>query len=113
VTTGTTTTASDSTAKAAAAAATATDFFAQTAKQSTEQWIRALRQSANFSLEATSAWLDTVAKFVPSMPALPFAPSEETVKAWTNAGFDTAQNLLDLEREVTTEVISKFAGLSA
>ena len=32
---------------------------------------------------------------------------------WTDAGFDTAQNLLDLQREMTGEIISKMATLGA
>jgi hypothetical protein len=109
VTTGTSTT----TTSAKAPSAAATDFFAQTAKQGSDQFVRAIRQSATFSLEATSAWLEAVAKLVPSIPAVPFVPSEESLKVWTGAGFDVAQNLLDLQREVTGEVISKFAALSA
>jgi hypothetical protein len=91
----------------------AADFFTQAAKQSSEQFAKAVRQGAKFSIDATSAWFDTVAKFVPAAPALPFVPSEEIVKVWTDAGFDAAQNLLDLQREITGEVIAKFAALSA
>jgi hypothetical protein len=75
--------------------------------------LRAIRQTAGFSLEATSAWLDTVAKIVPSVPSAPFVPSEDTVKVWTDAGFDAAQNLLDLQREMTGEVIAKMSALGA
>ena len=102
-----------SSAKAGSATATATDFFTQSAKQSSDQLVRAIRQTATFSLEATSAWLDTVAKVVPSVPSLPFVPSEESIKVWTDAGFDVAQNLLDLQREVTGELIAKMAAFSA
>jgi len=91
----------------------AADFFTQTAKQSTEQFAKAVRQSTKLSMEATSAWFETFAKFVPAAPALPFMPSEESIKVWTDAGFEAAQSMLDLQREVTGEVLAKFAALSA
>jgi hypothetical protein len=111
-----TTTSSSSTSSTAtkgAAGATTNDFLTEVAKQSSEQLVRAMRQTAKFSFEATSAWLDTVAKVVPSVPAIPFAPSEETVKVWTDAGFDVAQNVLDLQREITGELLAKVSAFTA
>jgi hypothetical protein len=111
--TTTSSTSTSSTASKAAAGATANDFLTEVAKQSSEQFVSALRQTAKFSFEATSAWLDTVAKVVPSVPTLPFVPSEETVKVWTDAGFDVAQNVLDLQREITGELIAKVSAFNA
>ena len=94
-------------------AESATDFFTETAKQTTDQMLQAIRQTATFSLETSSAWFEAVAKVMPAVPALPFLPSEETLKQLTEVGFDTAQNLISLQREIAGEVLAKMASLSA
>lgn len=88
------------------------DFFADSAKQGTEQIISAVRQTTKLGLDAASAWLDTVAAIMPATPAAsfapfaPFAPSKAAVQQWVSTGFETAESLLALQREIASEVVN-------
>lgn len=85
------------------------DFFVDSAKQGTEQIISAVRQTTKMGLDAASAWLDTVAAIMPATPAVsfaPFGPSKASVQQWVSTGFETAESLLALQREIASEIVN-------
>jgi hypothetical protein len=106
--TSTTTTASEATPKTDRAAS----FVVDTAKQSSEQILGVVRQTAKFSIDAASNWFETVASIVPVTPELPFAPSKAILQQWINAGYETAESVLVLQRDLASEMVTKLVPAS-
>lgn len=90
----------------------AANFVADTAKQSSEQMLGVIRQTTKLTLDATSSWFDTVANVVPVAPDLPFGPSKATVQKWVSLGFETAESVIAMQRDLTSEIVAKLAPAS-
>jgi hypothetical protein len=86
----------------------AATFVADTAKQSTEQLLGVIRQTSKLSLDTASTWMDAVTKVLPPTPAMPFAPSKAAIQQLVAASFDTAESVLALQRDLTTEFFAKL-----
>jgi hypothetical protein len=104
-TTGTTASATPKTDQAAS-------FVVDTAKQSSEQILGVVRQTAKLSIDAASSWFETVASIVPLTPELPFAPSKAILQQWITAGYETAESVLVLQRDLASEMVSKLVPAS-
>jgi hypothetical protein len=97
-----------SAATAASKSEAANTFFADLAKQTTEQFIGAVRQTTKLGLDTASAWIDTLTAVLPEAPAVPFAPSKADVQQWVSTGFETAESVLALQREIASEIVTKL-----
>jgi hypothetical protein len=104
----TATTASTETPKADRAA----NFVADTAKQSSEQILGVVRQTAKLSIDAASTWFETVANVVPITPELPFAPTKAAMQQWITLGYETAESVLVLQRDLASEFVAKLVPAS-
>jgi len=107
-TTGDTTTGPTASPKADRAAS----FVADTAKQSSEQILGAVRQTAKLSIDAASNWFETVANIVPVTPDLPFAPAKAAMQQWITLGYETAESVLVLQRDLASEFVEKLVPAS-
>jgi hypothetical protein len=85
----------------------ASTFVADTAKQTSDQIISAVRQTTKLSLDTASAWFDTLTAVLPAAPAVP-ASSRAVVQQWVAASFDTAESVLAMQRELASEFVTKL-----
>jgi hypothetical protein len=96
--------ATGSTSTANSKADGAATFVAETTKQSAAQLFNIVRQSAALSMDAASAWLKTVTK-MPTGPAFSLTPVKLTMQQLISAGFDTAETVLALQRDLAGQFV--------
>jgi hypothetical protein len=84
----------------------AASFVAETTKQNAEQLFNIVRQSASLWIDAASAWLKTVTTVGPPVPALSLLPVRSTMQQMVAAGFDTADSLLTLQRDLAGQFVA-------
>lgn len=84
----------------------ASTFVVETTKQNAEQLVNIVRQSASLWIDAASAWLKTVTKVVPPVPAISLIPVRSTMQQMVAAGFDTAEGLLALQRDLAGQIVA-------
>jgi hypothetical protein len=99
---------SAATAPKTAGSAGSDTFVTDTAKQATEQIIAAVRQTTKVGLDAASTWIDTLTAALPAVPAVPGTPSKAVVEQWVSLGFDAAENVLSLQREIASDLVTKL-----
>jgi hypothetical protein len=97
------------TTDAASGASAASSFVTNSVRQSTAQLVGAFSQTTKMSYGTLAAVAKALAKVPPSMPAIPLAPSKETLKEWLNVSFDTTEQLLKLQRELMVEMLDRLA----
>ncbi len=102
-------TTTSSTSRATKTASTKANEFASAVR---EQFIGSVKQSQQIALDAISTWADTVGKVVPQLPTLPFAPPVPELRETIDISFDVAQDLLNAQREFTTNLVAALAASS-
>jgi hypothetical protein len=83
--------------------------FNETARQSQEQFLNAVRQSQQAVVEAVAAWAKAVEEITPPVPAVPGLEGLPKPEAVVENAFDFAQKLLDAQREFARGVVSAAA----
>jgi acetyl-CoA carboxylase carboxyltransferase component len=91
------------------AARTTTGKAGEVASAVREQFIGSIKQSQQITLDAVNTWADTFGKIVPKLPASPFVPPLPELKETIDATFDVAQELLNVQREFATGLVSALA----
>jgi hypothetical protein len=94
---------------------TGSTFVADTVKSTSEQMFVAVKQTTTLTMDAASALLESLGKFMPSMPSVPgsaFLPSRSSIVQLIDVGFDTTENLLSMQRGFAIQAVERFVPAS-
>ena len=74
------------------------------------QFIEGVKQANQSTIDAISSWAENVAKYTPNAA---FLPSAKDLQAAADAWFKFNGELLELQREFATKVVSALSPLAA
>ena len=99
------------TTDAASGASAASSFVTDTVRQSTTQLLGIFSQSTKFTFGTLSAVAKALSKVPPRRPSIPMAPTKEALQQWLDVGFDSAEQLFKLQRELIAEMVDRLGVL--
>ena len=102
---------SDPTAAGKAKVDSATTFVADTLKSTNTQVLTVVKQTTTMTMDAATSvakGLGKLTSVLPTLPGVPFMPTKAGVAQIVNVGFDGTENLLSLQRGLTTEMVERF-----